>query len=86
LLKTVYSVKYQHYSLDRNIAFQQDSTWKNNLIDIKGREGEDQLKKLIRSPSVLVSSDKIPEEYNWLLSVFKNEHKIGKWTIYYNNL
>jgi 4-amino-4-deoxy-L-arabinose transferase len=86
LLKPVYSVKYQHYSLDRNIAFQQDSTWKNNLIDINEREGEDQLKKLIRSPSVLISSDKIPEEYNWLLSVFKNEHKIGKWTIYYNNL
>lgn len=86
LIKPIYSVKYQHYSLDRNISFQQDSTWKSNLIDINNKEGENQLKKLIRSPSVLVSSDKIPEEYNWLLSVFKKKHNIGKWTIYYNNL
>lgn len=86
LLKPVYSIKYQHYSLDRNTAFQQDSTWKSSLIDINEKEGEAQLKKLIRSPSVLVSSDPIPQEYHWLLAAFKNKQEIGKWMIYYNNL
>lgn len=86
LLKPIYSIKYQHYSLDRNILFQQDSTWKGSLIDINEKKGEDQLKKLIRAPSVLISSDPVPEEYNWLFAAFKKKHRIGKWTVYYNKL
>ncbi len=85
LMKPIHSIKYEHYSLDRNTAFQPDRTWKYNLIDINKKEGEEELKKLICSPSVLVSSDKIPEDYSWLLSAFKSKQNIGKWMVYYNN-
>jgi hypothetical protein len=85
LQKSIYSIKYQHYSLDRNILFQPDSTWQNNLININEKEGKDQVRKLIQSPSVLISADKIPEEYNWLIASFKKKKQMGKWIVYYNN-
>ncbi len=86
LQKSVYSLKYQHYSLNRNISFQPDSAWQNNLIDVNLVEGKDQVKKLIESPSVLISVDKIPEEYNWLIASFKKKKQLGKWIVYYKNL
>jgi 4-amino-4-deoxy-L-arabinose transferase len=84
--KTIYSLKYKHYSLNRNTLFQPDSQWKNNLININSEEGKAQVSALIRLPSVLISADKIPEEYNWLLTSFKNRKQLGKWIVYYNNL
>jgi 4-amino-4-deoxy-L-arabinose transferase len=86
LLKPVYSIRYQHYSLDRITKFQTDDTWKSYLININEGEGEDQFKKLIQSPSVFISLDKIPEQYNWILSSFTEKYQIGKWMVYYNNL
>ena len=83
LQQQTYSVKYDHYSLLRNTNFQLNFNWEKHLIDGKKEEDLPYLNRIAQSPSVLITSDGIPENFSWLLSSYNQQKTIGKWTIYY---
>ncbi len=83
LQKELYSVKWEHYSLFRHTEFQPDNSWKKNLIDVKNPQEAIYLRKIVNSPSVLITKDEIPREYPWILAPYHHSKNIGKWTVYY---
>ncbi|WP_432712191.1 ArnT family glycosyltransferase [Pedobacter sp.] len=83
LQRKTFSVKYEHYSLQRNTSFQPNLKWKNYLIDIKQQEGLSYLKTLQQSPSLLITRDVIPPQFKDLLSIYNQQKTIGKWTVYF---
>jgi 4-amino-4-deoxy-L-arabinose transferase-like glycosyltransferase len=85
LQKNIYSVKHEHYSLQRNTRFQPNFNWKKNLIDVNDTNEQNYLKTLIQSPSVFITRDAIPEKYLWLLKPYNQQQSFGKWTVYYKN-
>ena len=85
LEKPVYSLKFSHYSLDRNTRFQPDDRWKNNLIDTRDTTEQRYLRTLLAEPAVLIryKRDKIPDELGWIIQNFPHQKDFNKFTLYY---
>ena len=85
LEKPLYSLKFNHYSLERNTRFQPDDSWKNNLIDVRDITAQPYLRTLLAEPSVLLryKKDEIPDELGWIIQNFPHQKDFDKFTLYY---
>ncbi|QPH40802.1 ArnT family glycosyltransferase [Pedobacter endophyticus] len=86
LEKPIYSIKYNDYSLFRKTQFEHNDEWKKFLIDVQAPNEEAYLKRLAKTPSVLIIKTKhpVPAPYTWLTDHFSKHEVMGPWTIYYN--
>ncbi len=72
-------------SLNREVQFEKDDTWKEFLYNLTQTEEKKRLKRYLEhKKSVLVLyKQKLPKTRNWLKKEYSHTKKIGKWTIYY---
>lgn len=84
LKSPIYSIKYNHYSLDRKTQFQPDSSWKQHLIDVNHPDEQSYLKQLLANQSVLIrlKKDEIPADLSWITQTFVTQKDFGKYIIY----
>jgi 4-amino-4-deoxy-L-arabinose transferase len=72
-------------SLNREVQFEKDDTWKTYLYNLTQKSEQKRLEILLKSkPSVLIAYKiKLPKTQAWLKSYYPQEETVGKWTIYY---
>ncbi|NPA38164.1 MAG: glycosyltransferase family 39 protein, partial [Chlorobi bacterium] len=84
LNKPVISLYDGSKDLDRETQFEQDTQWKQYLIDMSKDNEVLKLKSLLDEPTVLiVYKHPLPENRLWLTDGYENVKQMGKWTIYY---
>lgn len=84
LNKSIISLYDGSSELDRETQFETDLSWKKYLINMKNESEIDDLKKILKKPTVLVVYKKnLPENLRWMLKDYSNDTIMGKWTIYY---
>ncbi len=84
LQKDIYSVYYHDYSLKRNTEFQENLSWKKNLINANRADELQYLKQLVSMPSVfIVRKGRLPDNFSFLLRKYPHNRQMGKWEIYY---
>lgn len=84
LEKEIVSIYAGNRALKREIQFEQDSTWKNTLIDTTGKAGANALHSMLRKQSVIIAKNELPSNIQSLMEGEWNKEKLGKWTLYYN--
>ncbi len=67
----------------RETEFEIDDEWKKYWLDIRQPTTVNQLKNIIKSPSVLVAKKKLSDELSWITENYSQSESLGKWTIYY---
>ncbi len=84
LQKDLYSVYYHDFSLKRHTEFQEDKTWKKNLINVNHPDELSYLEELTESPSVfIVQKGKLPQNFYSLTHKYNHLKTLGRWDIYY---
>jgi 4-amino-4-deoxy-L-arabinose transferase len=84
LNKPVISVYDGSKDLDRETQFEQDTIWKQYLINMKNDNEILKLKEILKKPSVLiVYKNSVPENRQWMTKGFEKVKQMEKWTIYY---
>jgi len=84
LNKPVISVYDGSKDLDRETQFEQDTIWKQYLINMKNDNEVLKLQEILKKPSVLiVYKNSVPENRQWMTKEFENVKQMEKWTIYY---
>ncbi|MBT8220972.1 MAG: glycosyltransferase family 39 protein [Bacteroidia bacterium] len=84
LEKPIISIYHRDFSLRRRTEFQEDDSWKRNLIDVSDPEGQTVLESLVKMPSVfVVRKDRLPSEYEYLISDYSSVEDFDKWLVYF---
>jgi len=84
LNKSIISINNGSRDLQRETQFEEDTQWKNYLIDIRKEDERQHLKEVLKKPTVLLIYKKeIPKQYNWLLSAYPHKKQMGNWVVYY---
>ena len=69
--------------VERETQFQINDEWKQYWLDLGEPASVEQLRNLVQSPSVLVTKNKLPDEWSWIAQNYSQSESLGKWTIYY---
>jgi len=69
--------------LKREVDFEKNDNWKNQLYDITLSSEADRLKPVLEKGTVLIVKGNVESSSQWLLNYFTHQHQEGGWTIYY---
>lgn len=85
LQKSIISLYDGDASLNREVQFQNNEIWKENLINLQNDAEVLKLKeKLNKEHSVLIIyKNRLPEKKKWLLHYYDSKKDLKKWQIYY---
>jgi len=85
LQKTIISLYDGSTGLNREVQFEENESWKRNLINLKDETELMGLKKILNNtPTILiVYKNRLPENRKWLLDYYHNKKDFIKWQIYY---
>ena len=84
LNKPIISLYDGSQDLARETQFEQDTLWKQYLIDLQKEEETEVLKDILKKPTVLiVYKYPLPEKRHWLIDNYDNVKIMEKWSIYY---
>ncbi len=81
------TVHHDRYNTNREVQFEQDSTYKNYYLDINDAEDKERFRKLLKNDDnvfILKGKTMLPEDLQPLLEG-KDVDEAGKWKIYYSN-
>lgn len=83
--KNIITLNNGHNTVQREIQFETDENWQNNLIDIRTNEGDLTTKKLLDEKSVLLvrKRDQFKKYITHIEPSFKNKKEFGTWVVYY---
>ncbi|MFC2118015.1 ArnT family glycosyltransferase [Bacteroidota bacterium] len=84
LNKDIISIHDKRESLNREIQFEKDDSWKNNLINVEETNKDSILNFLLQKESVLIYKNEAPEKIFWLSNAFNTSINLGDWFICYN--
>jgi len=71
-------------SLNREIQFEKDDSWKNQLIKVEESNKDSILNILLQKESVLLCKNEPTDRILWISRAFNYKKNIGPWTIFYN--
>ena len=80
--KNIITLNNGHNTVQREIQFETDENWQNNLIDIRTDEGKLKTKKLLDEKSVLLVR-KRDQFKKYIEHTFSNKKDFGTWVVYY---
>jgi len=83
--KNIVTLNNGHNTVQREIQFETDENWQNNLIDIRTDEGKQRSKKLLDEKSVLLLRNR-DQNRKYIKSIkekFSNKKDFGTWLVYY---
>ena len=84
LQKPIVSLYDGDTELNREVQFETNLNWKNNLLNLQEDTGTVLLKnKLEKSTVIIIPKDGIPEHRKWILNGYSQQEKLGNWLIYY---
>jgi 4-amino-4-deoxy-L-arabinose transferase len=84
LNKSVISLYDGSKDLARETQFEQDTLWKQYLIDMSNDNEVSKIRSLQKEPTVLLIYKRLlPEDRLWLTDGYENVKQMQKWTIYY---
>jgi 4-amino-4-deoxy-L-arabinose transferase len=69
--------------VERETQFQTNDDWKQFWLDLHEPAAVEKLTNLVQSPSVLVTKEILPDEWDWISSNYTHTKSFGKWTIYF---
>jgi len=69
--------------LKREVDFEKNDTWKNQLYDITLSSEADRLKPVLENGTVMIVKGHVEPSSQWILNYFTHKHEEGDWTIYY---
>ncbi|MBX2958163.1 MAG: phospholipid carrier-dependent glycosyltransferase [Cyclobacteriaceae bacterium] len=84
LQKQIVSLQDGNHNLNREIQFESDSTWRDNLFELNNEEDKARLLSILQEPAVLVVKGKFKPSAEWLEDYFSKRQKLGEWSIFYN--
>ncbi|MFN3841049.1 MAG: phospholipid carrier-dependent glycosyltransferase [Cyclobacteriaceae bacterium] len=84
LQKQIISLRDGNHNLDREVQFQSDSTWKDNLIDLSNKTDKVRLLTTLQKPAVLIVKGELKPAAEWMREYFSKEQKLDEWVIFYN--
>jgi 4-amino-4-deoxy-L-arabinose transferase len=70
-------------NVERETQFQTNDKWKRYWLDLSEPASVKSLRNLVQFPSVLVTKEKLPDEWHWLAQNYSRSESLEKWTIYY---
>ena len=85
LQKPIVSIFDGSDDLNREIQFEENEDWKQNLINFQNKGEIEGFKNRLNSrKSVLILyKNRLPKEKEWLLDYYNNKEDMKKWQIYY---
>jgi 4-amino-4-deoxy-L-arabinose transferase len=84
LNKSIVSLYDGSGDLARETQFEQDTLWKQYLIDMKKEDEITKLKNIMEKPTVLiVYRHPLPDDRLWLIDKYDNVKVMDMWSIYY---
>lgn len=69
--------------VERETQFQTNDDWKQFWLDLREPAAVEKLTNLVQSPSVLVTKENLPGEWDWIPPNYSHNESFGKWTIYF---
>ena len=85
LQKPIISLYDGNKDLNREVQFEQNDNWKQNLINLQDETEQAGLKKTLHTNAtiLIVYKNRLPENRQWLLNHYHNKKDFVKWQIYY---
>lgn len=84
LQKQIVSLQDDNYNLNREVQFESDSTWKDNLFDLNNEADKIRLLSALQRPTVLIVNGKLKPSAEWIKDYFSKKQELGAWLIFYN--
>jgi 4-amino-4-deoxy-L-arabinose transferase len=81
--KVPISLNDGNHNLNRETQFEVDTRWKQNLMYLSDSAEQSDLEWLLQQQPVLLIKGELSPERQWILSNFKQQEKLGKWTVWY---
>lgn len=83
LNKSIVSIDDGSDKLVREVQFESDEKWRQELLQLNRPESMQRLQDLLQQEPVLVVKNELPEERRWMLKYFDAQRQVGEWTVYY---
>ena len=85
LQKPIVSIYDGNKDLNREVQFEENKQWKQNLINLKDETELDHLKQLMakKKTVLIVYKNRIPDNRKWLLDFYSHLKDYDTWQIYY---
>lgn len=84
LQKQIVSLQDGNHNLNREIQFESDSSWRDNLFELNNDMDKARLLSSLQEPAVLIVKGKLKPSAEWLENYFSKRQKLGEWSIFYN--
>jgi 4-amino-4-deoxy-L-arabinose transferase len=84
LQKSIISLNDGSHTLNREIQFEKNEEWKNELFFLKDSVDKQRLAERLQEPSLLIVKNKIKDSSAWLYEYYNRKQVLGAWTIFYN--
>lgn len=84
LQKPIISLQDDNHSLNREVQFQSDSTWKDNLVNLNNETDKARVRMALQKPTILIVKGKLKPAAEWMQNYFSKEQQLGEWLIFYN--
>ncbi|OKL39831.1 ArnT family glycosyltransferase [Pontibacter flavimaris] len=83
LNKSIVSLDDGTSKLERELQFEQDEQWREQLLQLNRPEDMQRLRELLEQKPVLVVKNELPAERQWMLEHFDAQEQVGEWVVYY---
>ncbi|WP_319228300.1 glycosyltransferase family 39 protein [Draconibacterium orientale] len=85
LQKPIVSIYDGNKDLNREVQFEENRQWKQNLINLKDETELDHLKQIMakKKTILIIYKNRIPDNRKWLLDFYSHSKDYNKWQIYY---
>jgi 4-amino-4-deoxy-L-arabinose transferase len=84
LQKPIISLNDGSHNLNREIQFEKNEEWKNELFFLKDSVDTQRLAERLQEPSLLIVKNKIKDSSAWLYEYYNRKQVLGAWTIFFN--
>ncbi|MDH3709102.1 MAG: glycosyltransferase family 39 protein [Cyclobacteriaceae bacterium] len=81
LQKPILSIADGHHSLDREVQFERNDSWKSYLVNIQHVNGDSVLAHWVTDSTVLIFKRSLPVHRQWIQNSFEYKSQLGPWTI-----
>ncbi|AHW62342.1 hypothetical protein FH5T_19895 [Draconibacterium orientale] len=85
LQKSIVSIYDGNNDLNREVQFEENRQWKQNLVNLKSETELDRLKQIMEKKKtvLILYKNRIPDNRKWLLDYYSHSKDYNKWQIYY---
>ena len=85
LQKSIVSIYDGNKDLNREVQFEENRQWKQNLVNLKSETELDRLKQIMEKKKtvLIVYKNRVPDNRKWLLDFYSHSKDYNKWQIYY---